>query len=85
MIRTFRTLRASSTIFPNNWFNARRRRLLRQGASVSLFLLLAVELRRVLIFWRQSTMPTGRLVTAVTLLVCGTVLMMWAMWTKREL
>ena len=85
MIRTFRTLRASSTIFPNNWFNARRRRLLRQGASVSLFLLLAVELRRVLMFWHQPGMSARRLVTAVALLLCGTVLMMWAMWTKSEL
>jgi len=85
MNRTFRTLRVSSPISPNNWLKARRRQLLRQGASVSLFLLLAVELRRVLMFWHQPGMSARRLLTAVALLLCGTVLMMWAMWTKREL
>jgi hypothetical protein len=49
-----------------------------------LFLLLAFEVRRALILWHQPNMPMRRLVTAAACLLCGTVLMMWAVWTKNE-
>ena len=66
------------------WAVLRRRQLLRPAATMLLFLLLVFELRRALMFWHQSSMPMRRLVTAVAFLLCGTVLMMWAMWTKSE-
>jgi hypothetical protein len=67
------------------WSVLRLRQLIRPGATMFLFLLLAFEVRRDLILWHQPNVPTGRLVTAAVLLLCGTVLMMWAIWKKSEL
>jgi hypothetical protein len=66
------------------WSVLRLRQLLRPGATMFLFLLLAFEVRRALILWHQPNMPMRRLVTAAACLLCGTVLMMWAVWTKNE-
>jgi hypothetical protein len=66
------------------WAVLRLRQLIRPAATMLLFLLLVFELRRALMFWHQSSMPMRRLVTATAFLLCGSVLMMWAMWTKSE-
>jgi hypothetical protein len=66
------------------WDVLRRRQVLRPAATMLLFLLLVFELCRALMYWHQPSLPMRRLVTAVAFLLCGTVLMMWAMWTKSE-